>query len=757
MLSLIAASPAAAVDINAVRASQAACKDGASPQEYLVTLARPTSQQHRALQDAGSENAQLRGFVSDWVQQHVTNASRRGRKLEEADMFHPIHIYTRVRFGADIKMGDGALAWVLSDPAVDNVEGVCLVPAAAALPVLKEELPAQQTGAGAITKWLKSVEEPEAQDTIGAYLAEHKLMEHRTSGGSDDMISHETVFDNVPWGLDRIDQAEQGAALDGTYDDGQLTGAGVRVYVVDDGVQATHEDFEGRAVAGFTANERPECAACVPDAGRLPADGVNCGDHGTHVASTVAGRDYGVAKGATIVPVYTCFRLPCRWGPVCGSSADIAAGLEWVLEDLEQQPAGTRGVVQRSLSGGFISEDESLLNSGVPVVGAAGNAGTDYCSSMYSAHRTEAKILVGATNSNDQLAGFSCFGACVNLLAPGVSVRAASAGADDRRTASKSGTSMAAPHVSGAVAQLLQQDPTMTPLQIKGVLEARAVVGAIARVPASTPNRLLMAGANLLRYPPPPPPSSPPTPPTPSSPPTLPPPAYPTSVTLEMWGAGANCGHLEKNDATWGTPPHHTAQLHEMAIDGGGLGLYNAYDDDAANRAVNSPRIHGWQTGNNWAARMTSALPVATAGTYTFQLRVGDADTAQLFIDGVKYLETGCSWGDAPKSVARHLPAGTHAVELRYSDDGWSDRAIVTYAGPDTSGAFVGVGTIPPNFDQRYAASDGDVCFTSDGAATVDSYVGTRPEWGSRAAVVAPFTVQQWVDFQPTLGHVISC
>ena len=180
----------------------------------------------------------------------------------------------------------------------------------------------------------------------------------------------------APWGIDRIDT--NGGPTDDKYDDGNLSGKGVRVYVVDTGVQA-HADFGGRVVPGNTvkaarhqsplaqyahcpyhtrpsitptphslcplpanplpshfltlpssqAFEHPECASCQAINGILPADGTGCEGHGTHVASTVGGLKYGVAKNVTIVPAFSCFKFRCRDGRYeCGSSAGISANLE---------------------------------------------------------------------------------------------------------------------------------------------------------------------------------------------------------------------------------------------------------------------------------------------------------------------------------------------------------------------------------------------------------------------------------------------
>ena len=178
----------------------------------------------------------------------------------------------------------------------------------------------------------------------------------------------------APWGIDRIDT--NGRPIDNNYDDGDLTGKGVRVYIVDTGVQGSHDDFGGRVVNGHTvrahhsrrictppahrlqyhapqhtpttrspittpatlslhpsllaqAYERTECASCQAVNGILPADGSGCNGHGTHVASTVGGLKHGVAKEVTIVPAFSCFKLQCSDGSYgCSATSDISANLE---------------------------------------------------------------------------------------------------------------------------------------------------------------------------------------------------------------------------------------------------------------------------------------------------------------------------------------------------------------------------------------------------------------------------------------------
>ncbi|KAF0651517.1 serine protease [Streptomyces fradiae ATCC 10745 = DSM 40063] len=274
---------------------------------------------------------------------------------------------------------------------------------------------------------------------------------------------------NPTWGLDRIDQ--RSLPLDRSYTYPDPGGEGVTAYVIDTGVRITHSDFGGRASYGYDAVDNDNTAQ----------DGHG---HGTHVAGTVAGGAYGVAKKAKIVAV----RVLDNNGS--GTTAGVVAGIDWVTRNAVK-PA----VANMSLGGGADSTlDAAVRNSiasGVTYAVAAGNENTN-ASTKSPARVTEA-ITVGSTTNTDARSSFSNYGSVVDIFAPGSSITSAWNNSDTA-TSTISGTSMASPHVAGAAALYLANNPSATPDQVATALTSSATTGVVTNPGTGSPNRLLYVG-----------------------------------------------------------------------------------------------------------------------------------------------------------------------------------------------------------------------------------------------------------------------
>jgi len=279
-------------------------------------------------------------------------------------------------------------------------------------------------------------------------------------------VSLLTTQTGATWGIDRIDQASLPLSRTYTY---TTTASNVTAYIIDTGIKYTHSDFGGRATYGYDA---------------VGTGGVDCNGHGTHVAGTVGGATYGVAKAVKLVGVRV---LNCSGS---GTNAGVIGGVNWVTQNA-RKPA----VANMSLGGGVSTALDnavaSSISSGVTYALAAGNSSASACNSSPS--RVASAVTVGATTSTDARASYSNYGTCLDIFAPGSSITS-DWYSSTTATNTISGTSMASPHVAGAAALVLAANPSFTPAQVRDNLVNRATPNKVTSPGTGSPNRLLFVG-----------------------------------------------------------------------------------------------------------------------------------------------------------------------------------------------------------------------------------------------------------------------
>jgi subtilisin family serine protease len=273
------------------------------------------------------------------------------------------------------------------------------------------------------------------------------------------------------WGLNRIDQRT--LPLDNLYRHNPTGTENVTAYIIDTGIRITHTNFGGRATWGTNTT----------------GDGNNtdCNGHGTHVAGTVGGSTFGVAKNVRLVAVKV---LTCSGS---GSTTGVVSGINFVTQ---RHAAGQPAVSNMSLGGGASTAIDNAVRAsitdGVSYAIASGNSNTNACN--FSPARVTQALTVNASTQTDARASFSNIGTCTDLFAPGQGITSAWSTSNTAQN-TISGTSMATPHVAGAVALYLARNPSASPAAVHSAIIAASTPNRITNAGTGSPNRLLFTGS----------------------------------------------------------------------------------------------------------------------------------------------------------------------------------------------------------------------------------------------------------------------
>ena len=417
----------------------------------------------------------------------------------EDDIFH--HSYEEVFRGVAAFLHESSLEQVFADEHVSAVDADCVIQ-------LPDMLDKKLLGPRALFPKHTELADKVAKQDVDALALKPVNSESMIKSGVEYRSKVSPYGRHWNWGIDRIDGKE-----DDEYDFGKATGKGTVLYTIDTGVFIDHEEFEkekGRIIGGWSVGcptgQEEDCGTRWLHQGHLThqiletssfrsMNGEVCEGHGTHTASTAAGKLYGVAKEAEIVVVQG---LDCN-----GTASDsmFIAALDWAVAHAKTH--GKPSVMSMSL-GGKVNRALNMaakraIEAGYTVVAASGNNGDDSCKMSPGAQ--PGTISVAASDDEDTLAGYSNHGKCTTVVAPGSQIVAAwTTGPTD--ATSMSGTSMATPHVAGAVLQLLGKFPDFKPEDVRRALACMAEEGTVHDNGmmdefGGTPNRFLRTGKRL--------------------------------------------------------------------------------------------------------------------------------------------------------------------------------------------------------------------------------------------------------------------
>ncbi len=437
------------------------------------------------------------------------------------------------------------------------------------------------------------------------------------------VVSASATQTSATWGIDRIDQ--RNLPRDSTYNY-NFDGTGVHAYILDTGMRLTHSQFSGRVGNGF-------------DAITAGGNANDCHGHGTHVAGTVGGTTWGVAKKVTLHPVRV---LDCTG---YGSDAQVIAGMDWVTAN-HVKPAVANMSLGGDPSPALDEAVERMIAAGVVTAVAAGNDSGNACS--YSPARTPNALTVGSTTSSDARSSFSNYGTCLDIFAPGSSITSASNSSDTGST-SMSGTSMASPHVAGAAALYLQLNPTATPAQVMSALTTNATANKVTSPGTGSVNKLLYTGFMGGGTPPPPP----------CTPVAL---SNGVTVTGVSVAAGAwTCSY------TLSVPAGATNLTFDLS---GGTGDADMYVKFGAEPTSSVYDCRPYKSGN--VENCTFAT--AQAGTYYVKLN-GYSSASGMSLKGAY------STGTTPPPTGGTLTSGIESAQYSGAASSWTCNTLVVPAG----------------------------------------------------------------------------